>query len=864
MADDNVRLFPRMGAADPPADPPDDPIHTPLADPDPQPEGGPDERAGARRRSPLETLAALGEPPATEPPARSESEPEQEPAADGGEIPATFQSESWGHGSTAQPPDPGLGALSLAAVLAVSVAAMRGIHGALTGARASREQRRTVADLAASGRGDKSGAGKGISSSHDFGRRSLGRDRGGNRPGFFSGGGGTARASRRNGGGPGGFFGGGSSSRRGGTPGGLRSTSGLFGGGGSGRRGGTSGPAGSGGPGARKGAGPRSPRGSSSSGTASPSKTGTGGTGRTGTGGTGTGTGKADSGGAGKTSAGTGGGRGPRRTSQGAGWFRRTSRAKGPASSGGSSTGPGSSKTAAKGPAAKGKGPNPKNPSPTAKAKGLPPKGAGPKAKGPKASTGPKGTLRPKRPKNGRPGSGAAGGPPPRKRNGKPAANVSTRLTKLPKGYFHGTVPGWGQGCRCPACTRAWANSNAVVGTKVKGVKHGTIAAYEDDECRCRKCVKAAVRRSNARPPEPVTLVRAIGNTFERRWARRTQLLVSAQSPRTRRKAAKKATGQKKTAAAAVAAGGPVVSLVKKPRVNLRKKPGRTPPPGTAPGGTASGGTGPSGGHPGPSGPGATKHRRTPSGGHWSRERRRAAERAAGPAGPAEDEFWFTFSRDGRMRRTTPWESVAAATSGPEVVTGTEQLAKPGETGPPPLVEPLGMPAARPSAAPVPQPAPQAGAGAPIPEQRGAGMSLPAHILPTSMGMQSLHDTEVTIDDVLDVLERLTKESFTAHEKSIVIAEQARRIRGQLEDLAEELRTHHNVIGNRTAAAMTRLAESMDVVAAKADQMRTESLNAAEESESTQFAMADEHRPVQQATADANLVVPSARVHNEG
>lgn len=855
MADDNVRLFPRMGAADPPADPPEDPVHEPPAPPEPTTGDALREEPAPRRRSPLEGLAALSEPTAGEPPARADSEPEedleQDSAGDGGDIPAMFQSDSWGgQGSAARGPEPGLGALSLAAVLAVSVAALRGVHGALTGTRASREQRTTVADLAASGRGDKNGTGKGrslIPSSHDFGRRSLGRDRAGNRQGFFGGGGwgGGGRGGRRNTGGGGGFFGGsGGGGRRGGAPGGSRSTGGLFSGG-SGRSGGPGGSRGGLVP--RKGAGPRSLPGASSSGTG--------------------GAARGSTGGAEKSS--TGGGRSPRRASQGAGWFRRGAKGKGPAGSGSpSSRGPGSGTGGKAGPKSKGPAPKPGTGAkpgtggkagPAPKMSAAKPKGRGPKS--PKAGAGPKGTLRSKRPKNGRPGVGAPGGPPPRKRGGKPVTNGST---KLPKGYFHGTIPGWEQGCRCPACTRTWAKANAVVGTRVKGARHGTIAAYEDDECRCKKCVKAAVRRGNARPPEPVTLGRAIGNTFERRWAKRAHQgvkpLVSTQSPKTRRKAAKKKDAARKkgaATAAAAAASGIKVDLKKKPRVDLRKKPGRTTPPGTAPGGT-----GPGGQRPGSSGPGAAKHRRSANGGHWSRERRRANERAAGPLGPAEDEFWFTLGPDGRMRRTTPWQGVAAATAGPEVVI-TEQLNKPGGA-PAPAVEPVGLPPARPAAPPAPPTAPQAKAGAPFPEQRGAGMSLPAHILPTSLGMHSQHDTEVTIDDVLDELERLTQESFTAHEKSIVIAVKAREVRSQLEELALELRVHHNIIGQLTAAAMERLAESMDLLAAKADEMRVHSLNAAEESEAAQYAMADEYRPVQQATADANLIVPSARIHNEG
>ncbi|MEY9961330.1 hypothetical protein [Streptacidiphilus sp. MAP5-52] len=819
MADDNVRLFPRMGAADPPVDPPDDP----LAESDPEPEAAPAEAPSTRRRSPLETLAAL------EAPAESTPATDPDTAADGpadGEIPAMFQSENWGQGDSDQLPDPGLGALSLAAVLAVSVAALRGIHGALTGMRANREQRQTVADLAASGRGDKSSNRRGtIPSSNEFGRRSLGRDRFGNRQGGGFGGLGGGRGNRRGGGGGlGGFFGGGGSGRRGNS-----GSSGSAMGGAGGRKGG-SGSRSTGGLGGLFGGGGSSRRKNAPAG-----PTGSGGTGGSrSSGGTGT------SSGGSKRSGSAGGG--PHRTSQGGGWFRR-GKPKGPAPAGGSTAGPGSSTSGSKG--------KPKGPAGSstggAKAKGGP--------KSPKAGTAPKGTLRSKRPKGtsgpGAPGAGAPGGPPLRKRHGKPVTDGSV---KLPKGISHGHLDGWNQGCRCPACTRAWALSQTTIGKKGKlpsGIRHGSASAYEDAECRCKKCVLAAIRRRDSEPR--VTLRRAVGNTFERRWAKRTRKgvtppLLSKDSPKARRKAAKKkASG-----------AGPTVDLTKRPRVDLGKKktpaPGSPPPP--SPPGSAPGPSRPESSRPGPSGPGGSRHRRTTGGGDWSREQRRAHERAGGTS--PEDDFWFQMGPDGRVRRTTPWEAAAAASAGPERVIKVEQLNKPGESRRrPPGAAPLGLPATTAEATP-------AKSGAPIPEQRGAGMSLPASIIPGTVGMAAQHDTEVTIDDVLDVLERLTKESFTAHEKSIVIAEQARKIRGQLEDLAEELRTHHNVIGQKTAAAMTRLAESMDVLAAKADEMRTESLNAAEESESTQYAMADEHRPVQQATADANLVVPSARVHNEG
>ena len=131
-------------------------------------------------------------------------------------------------------------------------------------------------------------------------------------------------------------------------------------------------------------------------------------------------------------------------------------------------------------------------------------------------------------------------------------------------------------------------------------------------------------------------------------------------------------------------------------------------------------------------------------------------------------------------------------------------------------------------------------------------------------GMSSEHETEVTLDDALDVLEGLTRESFAAHETCQKLAAKARDIRHKLDELAADLRSRHNVIGQLTGAAMSRLAESMELLARKADEMSGKSLQAAELCESAENAMFDAYRPVQQATEDAGLLVPSARVHNEG
>ena len=87
--------------------------------------------------------------------------------------------------------------------------------------------------------------------------------------------------------------------------------------------------------------------------------------------------------------------------------------------------------------------------------------------------------------------------------------------------------------------------------------------------------------------------------------------------------------------------------------------------------------------------------------------------------------------------------------------------------------------------------------------------------------------------------------------------------RNSLDELAVDLAERHNIIGVLTSAAMARLAESMDLLARKAEEMRTESLTAAESVEVAHDEMHDAYKPVQQAAADAGLRMPSARIHNE-
>jgi hypothetical protein len=133
----------------------------------------------------------------------------------------------------------------------------------------------------------------------------------------------------------------------------------------------------------------------------------------------------------------------------------------------------------------------------------------------------------------------------------------------------------------------------------------------------------------------------------------------------------------------------------------------------------------------------------------------------------------------------------------------------------------------------------------------------------TTMAPAGQHDTEITLDDALEVLEKLTEAGFSTYEKSAELAAEAAQVRIALEELAVDLRERHNVAGNITATAMELLAESMDVLVEKSAVMQIRALHAAELAELADQQMNDAYKPVQQATADAGLATPSARIHNE-
>jgi hypothetical protein len=130
-------------------------------------------------------------------------------------------------------------------------------------------------------------------------------------------------------------------------------------------------------------------------------------------------------------------------------------------------------------------------------------------------------------------------------------------------------------------------------------------------------------------------------------------------------------------------------------------------------------------------------------------------------------------------------------------------------------------------------------------------------------GMNPEHATEVTLDDVTEFLDEVVSDAFAAHDECLLLAAKAKELMYALDEVAARLAAKHNIIGRLTAWAMRKLAESMEVLSRKAEEMSVKSLHAAETCEIAKTEMDDAYRPLTQATADAGLRAPSARVHNE-
>ena len=207
MTDNNVIDFPRIGFTLTPTAPVVPPPDTSSPAPAPAPAPVP----GSGRRSPLDILNTLPDPGIRQPVIPTA------PAPLPGQVPDTFRND-------AGPDDAGigprLGALSLAAILAVAVAALRGAHTVTSTWWERRQARLAEGDpirqarlkhqLAMQNIGDKAAQqrAKQIPSSHDYGRKTLSR-LGGGRGGGAGSGGGRGKSNR-----PGGLLSSGSGSNR--------------------------------------------------------------------------------------------------------------------------------------------------------------------------------------------------------------------------------------------------------------------------------------------------------------------------------------------------------------------------------------------------------------------------------------------------------------------------------------------------------------------------------------------------------------------------------------------------------------------------------------------------------------------------
>lgn len=129
--------------------------------------------------------------------------------------------------------------------------------------------------------------------------------------------------------------------------------------------------------------------------------------------------------------------------------------------------------------------------------------------------------------------------------------------------------------------------------------------------------------------------------------------------------------------------------------------------------------------------------------------------------------------------------------------------------------------------------------------------------------MDAQHETEITLDDACDEYEHFKDDAFKTNRQARKLAERSRKLAVTLEAFAEELAVSNNIIGKLFTGAMANLSEDMELLAAAADETETTSLTAAERSEANSDDLDDAYRPITDATADAGLTTPSAPVHNQ-
>jgi len=269
-----------------------------------------------------------------------------------------------------------------------------------------------------------------------------------------------------------------------------------------------------------------------------------------------------------------------------------------------------------------------------------------------------------------------------------------------------------------------------------------------------------------------------------------------------------------------------------------------------------------------------------PGSSYWNkvRNRRRKQQPPAG-GGPAGG-----GPTGGRRGRKSPWQAAGQAGVDPTItvqradnVGDQARRWEPSQIGTGPKALPSTGPAAldaaptktfpRPSTSrpkePRPMPPAPGKPDARIVKARNQAARTGRGVIADARHMDAQHATEITLDDAIDEYDDFKDDAFKTHDQCAKLADRAIRLRDILLDFAEELAVKHNLIGALFSRAMARLAESMDLLARMAEEMKTSSLEAAEMAEAAANDLNDAYRPYNVATADAGLSTPSAPIHNE-
>ncbi|MCX4971009.1 hypothetical protein OHA98_41075 [Streptomyces sp. NBC_00654] len=125
------------------------------------------------------------------------------------------------------------------------------------------------------------------------------------------------------------------------------------------------------------------------------------------------------------------------------------------------------------------------------------------------------------------------------------------------------------------------------------------------------------------------------------------------------------------------------------------------------------------------------------------------------------------------------------------------------------------------------------------------------------------HMTDITLDDVCRSLDKLTTQGMDTHDDCESLVKSGRRLLSVVQAMADDLAEDHNVGSKELMSALAEVANEISGLIRHVARMAKACLEAAELSEAEETAMNRDHRPVADATVDAGLLTPSARVHNE-